>query len=248
VAVVSESGDVIAVNAAWERFGQANGLQHGLAGPGSNYFEACLKAGPRCPEALQCLAGCESVLAGRLSRFEMEYPCDAPNRPRRYLMMVNPLPGQERGLVITHLDMTERRTLELHNQQLAALVTGAAEAIVGQDLDGRITSWNEGAERLFGHAAPEAVGQPITVLVPSERLSESWTLLQRIQRGESVPRLDTVRLAKGGRRVRVSLGLTAVRDAAGKIVGACQIAYPAVAGAGEKPSACGVEGAPTSNL
>ena len=107
---------------------------------------------------------------------------------------------------------------------LAAIVTGSEDAIVSKNLDGTITSWNRGAERLFGYTAEETIGRPVTMLFPKERLGEEPVILDSISRGERVETYDTVRLRKDGRPVEISLTISPVRDADGRVVGASKIA------------------------
>jgi PAS domain S-box-containing protein len=107
---------------------------------------------------------------------------------------------------------------------LAAIVDSSDDAIVSKTLDGVITSWNKGAERLFGYSAEEAIGQHISLIIPADRLSEETTIIQKIGRGESIDHFDTVRVRKDGTTRDVSLTISPVRDAAGKIIGASKIA------------------------
>ena len=109
-------------------------------------------------------------------------------------------------------------------QRLAAIVESSDDAIVSKDLDGIITSWNRGAEELFGYTADEAVGQSITILIPPDRLGEETMVLGRIRRGERVEHFDTLRRRKDGTTVSVSLAVSPIRDADGTIVGASKIA------------------------
>jgi PAS domain S-box-containing protein len=108
--------------------------------------------------------------------------------------------------------------------RLAAIVESSDDAIVSKDLTGTITSWNQGAERLFGYSADEAIGRSITMLIPSDRLSEEDMVLARIRRGERVEHFDTIRRRKDGSLVDVSLTISPIRDAGGTIVGASKIA------------------------
>ncbi len=108
--------------------------------------------------------------------------------------------------------------------RLAAIVESAEDAIVGESLEGVITSWNRAAERMYGHTAAEAVGRPITIILPPERQGEEREILGRLQRGETVEHFETVRVAKDGRRVPVSLTVSLVRDAGGRPIGASKIA------------------------
>src|SRR5581483_6498467 len=107
---------------------------------------------------------------------------------------------------------------------LASIVSSSDDAIVGKDLSGIIQSWNAGAERLFGYRAAEVIGRPITILVPPERLQEEEDILARIARGERVEHYETVRVQKDGTRVDVSLTLSPVKDAEGRVIGASKIA------------------------
>ena len=109
-------------------------------------------------------------------------------------------------------------------QQLVAIVESSHDAIVSKDLNGIISTWNKGAERLFGYAAHEAVGKPVTIVIPPDRLEEEPQILARIRRGEIVDHFETVRRRKDGSLVDISLTISPVRDAQGKIVGASKIA------------------------
>ncbi|AMV40600.1 PAS domain S-box protein [Planctomyces sp. SH-PL62] len=109
--------------------------------------------------------------------------------------------------------------------RLAALVDSSDDAIVSKSVDGVIQSWNAGAEALFGYTAEEAIGRPITLIVPPDRLDEELDVLARIARGERIENFETVRLTKAGRRIEVSVTLALVRDADGRVTGAWKIAH-----------------------
>jgi len=117
-----------------------------------------------------------------------------------------------------------RRQYEEIKARLAAIVESSTDAIVSKTLDGVIQSWNAAAERLFGYTADEAVGKSITLIVPPERLDEEHTILDRLHRGERIESLDTVRLAKDGHRLDISVTISPIRDDAGRIIGASKIA------------------------
>ena len=108
--------------------------------------------------------------------------------------------------------------------QLAALVASADDAIVSKDLNGIITSWNGAAERMFGHTAAEAVGRPITIIIPPERLHEEVDILRRLRRGETIRHFETERIRKDGQTVSISLAVSPMRDRSGRIIGASKIA------------------------
>ena len=107
---------------------------------------------------------------------------------------------------------------------LASLVESSDDAIVSKNLNGVITSWNSGAQRIFGYSASEAIGQPITLLIPEDRQSEEREIFTRIRRGERIDHFETVRQRKNGSLIVVSLTVSPVKDASGKIVGASKIA------------------------
>jgi two-component system sensor histidine kinase UhpB len=107
---------------------------------------------------------------------------------------------------------------------LAAIVDSSDDAIVSKTLDGVITSWNAGAERLFGYTASEAVGQNISFIIPVNRRSEETVIIERIRKGERIEHFDTVRVHKDQTPLDISLTISPVRDASGKIVGASKIA------------------------
>jgi PAS domain S-box-containing protein len=121
-------------------------------------------------------------------------------------------------------DVTERNRAEMLRAQLAAIVESSDDVIIGKTLDGIITSWNSGAERIYGYSAEETVGQPISMLVPPERPDEIPTILESIRRGEKVDHYETVRVTKDGRRLDISLTVSPIRNPAGDIVGASTIA------------------------
>jgi PAS domain S-box-containing protein len=121
-------------------------------------------------------------------------------------------------------DITDRRRADETQGRLAAIVDSSYDAIISKDLRGIIQTWNRGAERLFQYSPAEAIGHPITMLIPPERLQEEEAILDRIRGGERVEPYETVRRRKDGRRIDVSLTVSPVRDPAGGIIGASKIA------------------------
>jgi PAS domain S-box-containing protein len=107
---------------------------------------------------------------------------------------------------------------------LATIVSSSGDAIISKTLDGTILTWNAGAERIFGYSAAEAIGQSITLIIPPDRLAEEQGILQRLRRGERVEHFDTVRVAKDGRTVDISLTISPIRDAMNRVVGASKVA------------------------
>ena len=115
--------------------------------------------------------------------------------------------------------------LESARAHLAAIVDSSEDGIIGKTLEGIVTSWNKGAERLFGYTAAEMMGQPITRLMPPEVQEEESQILARIRRGERIERFESVRIHKDGHRLNISLTISPVRDLSGAIVGAAKIAH-----------------------
>src|SRR3984957_12378750 len=113
---------------------------------------------------------------------------------------------------------------ELRLRSAAAIVESSDDAIVSKNLDGVVTSWNEGAERIFGYSAEEAIGQPITIVIPHDRQDEERTILTRIRRGERIDPFETVRRRRDGSLIVISLTVSPVKDPEGRIVGASKIA------------------------
>jgi PAS domain S-box-containing protein len=129
-----------------------------------------------------------------------------------------------RGFAKVTRDQTEHRPVEEERARFAAIVESSDDAIIGKTLEGIITSWNKGAERIYGYSASEAVGQPISMLVPPERPDEVPKILERIGRGEKVDHSETVRVTKDGRRLDISLTVSPIKNSEGDIIGASTIA------------------------
>ncbi|WP_024311857.1 PAS domain S-box protein [Sinorhizobium medicae] len=132
--------------------------------------------------------------------------------------------GALTGAVNVLIDLSNTKDMERSSRYLAAIVESSDDAIVAKDLNGIITSWNRGAERLFGYTAEDVIGKSITILIPQDRLSEEPGILERIRRGDKVDHFETKRRRKDGSLIDVSLTVSPVKDATGRIVGASKIA------------------------
>lgn len=128
------------------------------------------------------------------------------------------------GAVNMLVDITERKRAEEATQRLASIVDSSDDAIISKDLDGIISSWNKGAERIFGYMAEEIIGKSIKVLIPREYHAEEDTILDRLRRGQRIEHYETIRQRKHGSLINVSLTVSPVADPQGKIVGASKIA------------------------
>jgi PAS domain S-box-containing protein len=123
-----------------------------------------------------------------------------------------------------HAPRQRARGPDLAAHHYRAIVESSDDAILSKNLDGVILSWNRGAERLFGFTSEEAVGRPVTIIIPVDRLDEEPSILKKIHRGERIEHFETVRQRKNGSFVDISLTISPIRDARGKIVGASKIA------------------------
>jgi PAS domain S-box-containing protein len=130
------------------------------------------------------------------------------------------------GVLVTSAirDITERKLVEENRFRLAAIVESSEDAIISKSLDAIIVSWNAGAQHTFGYTEQEAVGQPITILIPSELREEENNILERLRTGEHIDHYETVRVAKAGNKINVSLSMSPIKDSTGRIVGFCKIA------------------------
>ncbi len=128
------------------------------------------------------------------------------------------------GAVNMLIDISEQQRAEQVSHRLAAIVESSDDAIISKDLDGVIATWNKSAERLFGYLEQEAIGKPITMLIPERRLDEEDRILDRIRRGERIDHFETVRQRKDGTLVSISLTVSPITDGSGRIVGASKIA------------------------
>jgi len=164
----------------------------------------------------------------RKSDYEVQFRIVLPDATTKYIHTVgHPVLNASGDLVQfvgSSTDITERKLAEQATCLLAAIVESSHDAIVSKSLTGVITSWNKGAERLFGYAAEEAVGQNITLIIPPERRDEERTILARLARGERVDHFETVRMRKDGSLLDVSLTISPMKDASGRVVGASKLA------------------------
>jgi PAS domain S-box-containing protein len=131
--------------------------------------------------------------------------------------------GKVTGVILVFRDVTEKRRAELLSEHLAAIVESSDDIIASKDLDGVITSWNKGAEKILGYTAEEVIGRHVSMLMPPELIEDMPKILERIRRGEKVDHYQTRRRRKDGTIIHVSLTVSPIRDAEGQIVGASKI-------------------------
>jgi PAS domain S-box-containing protein len=121
-------------------------------------------------------------------------------------------------------DITGRKRASEREAYLAAIISSSADAIISKDLNGTITSCNEGAERIFGYTSQELIGRPIHVIIPAERYPEEDMILSKVRSGERIEHMETVRIAKDGRKVDISLSVSPILDDAGTVIGIAKVA------------------------
>jgi PAS domain S-box-containing protein len=175
----------------------------------------------------------DQAAAGFVFREELPYWL-GDGRERIVDFAMHPIRDPSGSVMFLHpigIDITERKQAETALREseqrlrwIGAVVESSADAIISKNLDGIITSWNKGAERLFNYTAEEAIGQPITIIIPQDRLDEERVILARIRRGERIDHFETVRQRKHGGLVSISLTVSPVKNAEGKIVGASKVA------------------------
>jgi PAS domain S-box-containing protein len=132
--------------------------------------------------------------------------------------------GQPERMIGINVDVTDSFQAEQDRARLAALVESSDDVIVSKDLNGIITSWNAAAERIFGYTAKEAIGQHITLIIPAELREEEAQILKSIRNGERIEHFETVRVAKTGERLNISLTVSPIKDSQGRVIGASKIA------------------------
>ncbi len=149
---------------------------------------------------------------------------DRHDRTRNCLLTVDMIAGTKRSIA-SFLDITELRQAERKAAQLAVIVEYSDDAIIGKNLDGSITSWNRGAENIYGYAASEVIGKPISILLPPGHEDEMLQLLGKIKSGEPIEHYETVRQRKDGRDIYMSLAISPIRNDEGRIVAASTIGH-----------------------
>ncbi len=173
---------------------------------------------------------CPMAIAMRENRSinGMEAAAERPDGTRvPFMAFPSPLrdaSGKVVGAVNMLVDITERKHAERVGQQFASIVETSDDAIASKDLNGLIATWNPGAERLFGYTAEEIIGKSVTILIPPDRQDEETEIMARIWRGDRVDHYETVRRRKDGSMVEISLTVSPIKNAAGRVIGASKIA------------------------
>lgn len=133
------------------------------------------------------------------------------------------LDGTPTQMIGTARDITDRKQVEIANAQMAAIIRSSNDSIIGKTLEGIITSWNPGAERIYGYTAEEAIGKSISLLIPPGEFDELPYILKTLRQGDRIENYETIRVHKSGRSLNVSLTISPIQDSTGKIIGASAI-------------------------
>ncbi|MCE9576496.1 MAG: PAS domain S-box protein [Deltaproteobacteria bacterium] len=200
-------------------------LMHRHAAAGAPSFDEFLELVH--PEDRAVVTASLAGAAAVTGPYTLEYRTDPEHGPVRDLtaaiQVIHDPGGRPIRMLGTSLDITHRKQAMLATTRLAAIVESSDDAIIGKDLQGIVTSWNRGAETMFGFTAAEMIGQPMARLIPPERLGEEASILATIARGDSVQHFETVRVTKDGRAIDVSVTASPIR-LGGRIVGVSKIA------------------------
>ena len=200
------------------------GLQPGTVEPSYDRFLQALH-----PEDRQRVVDVIQQVIANGPRFQIECRIVWPDGELRHAVCQGEICRDEVGKPVrtigTVLDITERKRNEEANLRLASIVTSTDDAIIGKALDGTVTSWNRGAEKIYGYTAEEAIGRHFSFIVPHDRGDELAAMLKRIRDGRQAQHHDTVWVRKDGQRIDVSLTLSAIKDQSGKILGFSTITH-----------------------
>lgn len=224
ICVLDETGAILATNRAWQQFG-AQPENSWNSGEQGNYLTTCDAAAANgSADAAEFAAGIRAVIAGNAAAYQQEYPCHSPTEQRWFSGRVTRFTGDgPLRVVVAHEDVTERKRSERTATRLAAIVRSSEDAIIGLDLDGTITNWNRGAERLFGFEETEVLGKHLRQLVPAEFQPGEEDVLLRMLRGERVEHYESQRLTRLGHKIPVSITWSPIQDAAGRTIGISKV-------------------------
>ncbi len=206
----------------WGREPSGNGQGPRFCGSYKIYYpDGRLMPHEECPMA-------RALRGEKLKAEDLEIIVERPDGERRHVIpaprILTNIHGKITGAINSLFDITEQKRAEAAAMRLAALVRSSRDAVVAKDLNGIITDWNQGAQRIFGYKPKEIIGKSILTLIPPERHFEEGEILRRIRCGESIDHYETIRRCKDGRLIDVSLTISPIRDLQGKIVGVSKIA------------------------
>jgi len=222
IAVLDGDGRILATNRRWRAFAEQNGQPPDWVSEGSDYLGVSQQAGAMGDEGATAAATLiRDLISGRRMEGSFEYACHSPHEQRWFVCRGSRFSGDGPvRVVMSHEDITERKRAEEAQAWLAAIVENSNDAIIGRSLDGKILSWNAAAERLYGYNAGEAIGRPITLIMPPGHHADAERHSAVLQGGGDIPRAETVRQTKDGRLITVLRGISPIKSDAGEVIGA----------------------------
>jgi len=218
IKVIDRDGTIFSMNNAGLRLVEADSADAVL---GRSVFDLIA---PECRSSFRDLH--QKVCSGE--KRELQFEIIGLKGTRRWMAtraapVAHPATGEPAHLAITR-DITDLERADESKARLAAVIANSDDAIITKNLNGIITSWNKGAERIFGYTADETIGKPVAMLLPEDRQNEEPGILARLRRGERIDHYETVRQRKDGTRLDISLTVSPIRDSTGQIIGASKIA------------------------
>ena len=222
MAIVDQEGVILFTNEPWRRFRRHKGGDHWRGQVGENYWDVCRRA-VDVANTERWLASLASVLRHSASHAETEYRLKSGLDDRWFLATATALPGERAGLVITQLDITQRKQYELQQRRGAQQVASSAHPMVLYDLSGRVTGWNLGAERLMGWSADEVLGAPLERFVPPGLQPAQAERHASARAGRALPCAPTQRLTRSPLPVDVKVSVSPVLDEDGKVSGISEV-------------------------
>ena len=226
IAILDPQGFIVSVNKAWREFGRHNGVPEAAnAYLGCNYLAVCEQAAPLpdAEDAQSASAGIRSVLNGSQAAFRLDYLCQGLKQPYWFTLQCSPIGAPRPGALIRHTDFTHQVQAEALLRQFETLVKDSDDGIISKSLAGIVRSWNAAAERIFGFSSSEMIGHSIDKLIPVNRKHEEPAMMARLSRGERIQHFETIRHHKAGHLIDVSITLSPMRNARGKITGVSKI-------------------------
>jgi PAS domain S-box-containing protein len=202
--------------------------EFGWSTPGFESAVGAWKGHVHADDRERVVASLRAALDGDATSWTAEYRFRAADGAYVHIVDRAQIIRDEKGRAVRAVgamtNVTARKVAEQADALHAAIVSSSDDAIVSKTLDGTIRSWNAGAERLFGFTAAEAIGRHISLIIPEDKLAEEADILDRLRRGRRIDHFETVRVAKGGRKVDISLTVSPLADRDGKIFGASKVA------------------------
>jgi two-component system, cell cycle sensor histidine kinase and response regulator CckA len=210
IAILDESGVIVAVNRAWKEFASQNGASFNTACEGANYLEVCDSVAGVNADAKACAEGIRAISNSRLDKFVHEYPCHSPTEQRWFVVRVTRFPGKgSKRVVVAHENITERKRAEQElirsEESYRDLVENAHDIIYSHDLEGNYISVNKAAEQITGYTREESLSMNLAQMVAPEYLEKARQMIAGKLAGERVTAYELEIIAKDGRRVAVEV-------------------------------------------